>query len=80
MSASETVCFARASIDMLGDLIPNDEPFWKSWCAHVAYYKVMLSQHTFTRDDVSRLDEMIIEHQHLFKQVFIICSVYISHQ
>ena len=59
------------SIALLGPMLSDEAKqtsYWKAWVAHVRMLEMAL-RHSFSLADVTRLDELIVEHHKLFLKV-----------
>ena len=57
------------SIELLTPFVQDTSHVaWRSWCAHVAYIKLLLAP-TFTKQSVFELDRAIAEHHRLYTSV-----------
>ena len=68
-TGAQAMYFTLHSIDILEPLIKNKQhPAWLSWCAHVAYVKLLLAK-SFDANAIYALDKAIQTHHDLYAKV-----------
>jgi hypothetical protein len=71
MTGSQVMHFTMQSVALLEPLLSPEmllHPAWKCWVKHTEMHSLAL-QHSFTSDDVTRLDDLVLAHAKLFNLV-----------
>tara|TARA_B110000238_G_C16084418_1_gene420943 strand:- start:167 stop:1399 length:1233 start_codon:yes stop_codon:yes gene_type:complete len=71
MSSHEVHHWSLHSMQVIGPLlndVQKSSPAWLSWCALVQLFTLAV-QHDFQKEDLERLDDLVLQHSRLFDEV-----------